>query len=74
MINKNLGQIEWLIESLNAVGFKEDQLANLKNKIEVALVPHMMDKVLFLTDLVTLIKESANLFGLEPIYGLLEMY
>ena len=74
MINKNLGQIEWLIESLNAVGFKEDQLANLKNKIEVALVPHMMDKVLFLTDLVTLIKESANLFGLEPIYGLLEKY
>lgn len=74
MINKNLAQIESLIESLNTVGFKEDQLTNLKTKIKVALVPHVVGSFFFLKDLVALIKESVKSFGLEPIYGLLDKY
>ena len=70
MMNKNLT----LIESLNTVGFKEDQLANLKTKIKVALVPHVVDSFFFLKDLVALIKESVKSFGLEPTYGLLDKY
>ena len=64
-------QLEGLVTSLKAYGFKEDQLATLRAKITAELDISLMGEDLFLEDLEVLIKESINPLGLDAPFALL---
>jgi hypothetical protein len=64
-------QLEGLVTSLKAYGFKDDQLATLRAKITAELDTSLMGEDLFLEDLEVLIKESINLLGSDAAFALL---